>query len=92
MGKLGVSSGLEFAILVAREADAEQAANLKRVDDSAPGPKQSTAGTCCFKCNDGSAGPSCGSPVDQLGGGRANRGLMVIGGIDSSCRAGVSVV
>ncbi len=50
MGKLGVSSGLEFAILVAREADAEQAANLKRVDDSAPGPKQSTAGTCCFKC------------------------------------------
>ncbi len=50
IGKLGVSSGLEFAILVAREADAEQAANLKRVDDSASGPKQSTAGTCCFKC------------------------------------------
>ncbi len=48
MGKLGVSSGLEFAILVAREADAEQAANLKRVDDSASGPKQSTAGTCCL--------------------------------------------
>lgn len=31
-GSLGVSGGLEVAILVAREADAEQAANLKHVD------------------------------------------------------------
>ena len=32
MGKFGVSGGLKIAVLVAWEADAEQAANLKHVD------------------------------------------------------------